>query len=266
LEQAQRIKEVIVSLLLAQEPIHGSDLVAIIHELDCETNSARAERWTLSSNPFVVVDQKNMVQFIHYSMEEFLQSKNIFEAVDRDVLAHLLKLKLQRTEKASQRVSCKAEFPEIPKEQFAQDKATDLDDTTSITSWPSSVFSTTSSRSSQTSVISQLESVTEQYAELFTDHTTGTLIVEILGAVGGLDLSSYFLAYSFNIQGNCGILGSEQVAALTAGQKTSIIAYQIILRSEYLGHGKVVEKLIAAGEQSVKRQILDRFLGLKDAD
>lgn len=266
----QFIEKTIALLLLAEGPLHYEDFQIVLEDLDRKDSSFTSGHWSLSVNPFICVDpQDGQIQFIHFSVREFMMSKNILERVNTDILALSLKQKHQRTRESDKLLWHETEIPEATSEVITQNDIYDSDDATSVASWSSTGFSRASSTSTQSSIFLQLETVTEQYAQLFAEHNeTGPLIIKILGITGRYGFEAFFsellVQYSKNLQA-IAKTGSEQVAALMAGTKTSNIARQTVRICGFLDDSRDLSKpIIKPEERAGKEKILNQFLGLQD--
>jgi hypothetical protein len=260
-KEVQRIEYLLAILIIAQKPVEISEIESVVKTLQGEDLPFDGSKWSLYSTSFVEVDLEDRVQFIHFTVEEFLLSKDILGRIDADAIRLLLS-PLHRP------VQAQLSTPES--EVNLQHDDDDFDDTASRNSWSSRSFSAVSSKSSQSSVFSKLETVTDQYAQLFADHPdTSHLIVKILGAIGrsGFELffSDILIQYSNELQ-VIAKTGSEQVAALMAGKNTRTIAYQTVLISGFLDPTRIVRNSITAEEKAGKERVLNRFLGLRDHD
>lgn len=251
-EENQRLlaESVMALLFLAGQSLPESRVRTILARLPVrnELEIVEWDRETLieSCGGFVMVDYFGEgFCFIHYTVQEFLMDKDIFEGLDRTTM-----------------------LQQLQDIQIASYVDFEIDDTSSSASWSSTPFSEMSSASSQSSISAQLETVTEQYAGLFAGHKDlRPLIFDCLDKFGIAGFEQTFSAllkkFSKHLQ-TIAKAPSQQVAALKAGQRTQDIARQTIILSGYLGNVKMLSKRPIEVEKAGKEAILDRYLQLND--
>ncbi|KAL9121975.1 MAG: hypothetical protein Q9187_001474, partial [Circinaria calcarea] len=218
---------------------------------------------------FVLLEpSKGYLRFIHNSAKEFLATNLHFKEVDLPPLAGNIAERQVSSQEAQKHYD--AHVSRSSSIAFGSVYDNDTEETASRGSWSSSVFSNASSTSSQSSIFSQLETVTDQFARLFATHQDLRLIIlESLNKQGiaGFEhsFSRLLRDYSRELQliakGNA---PSEQVAALMVGQRTRDIARETVIMSGYLDNVKTFSGSSQRDEDPGKVIILDRFLQEKD--
>ena len=220
MNSAERTGKLVISLLL-----HGKSPISTqeIYNMLAPVMRSRSELKAIDDNTiqdncggFVEIDSEKNIRFIHQSARAFLASKPSIQKIP-------LPAQYQSADEHNNH------FLELSSDdEKSITAASDTDETTSRHSWSSHPFSSGDSATSQSSVFSQLETVTAQFARMFAnDQDLRPLILETLKKQGiaGFEntFSSLLSGYSKCLQ-LIAKAPSEQVAALMAGQKTHVIA------------------------------------------
>ena len=152
--------------------------------------------------------------------------------------------------------------------EYSHDAGSDDSDSASVKSWSSSVLSHRSETSSQASILSQLVSVTDQYANLFAHHERSRpVILACLGRLGVTGFEHEFadtlIAYSADLR-RLARTGSQNIAAIMAGQKTRTIARQTLIMSGFLDKHQISTRIVKHAGNPRSDATIDRILGLRD--
>jgi hypothetical protein len=158
-------------------------------------------------------------------------------------------------------------FPQWSSIEYSRDAGNDDSDSASVKSWSSSILSNRSETSPQTSILSQLDSVTDQYANLFAHHERSRpVILACLGRLGVTGFEHEFadalIAYSADLR-RLARTGSQNIAAIMAGQKTRTIARQTLIMSGFLDTHQISTRIVEHAGNSRSDATIDRILGLR---
>jgi hypothetical protein len=152
--------------------------------------------------------------------------------------------------------------------EYTDDASGGDSDSASVKSWSSSVLSNRSDTSSQTSILSQLGSVTDQYANIFAhDDRSRPVILECLGRLGVTGFEHEFadalIAYSTCLR-RLAKTGSQHIAAIMAGQRTRTIARRTLIMSGFLDTHQITTRIVEHAGKPRSDATIDRILRLRD--
>ncbi|KAL9617541.1 MAG: hypothetical protein Q9160_007658 [Pyrenula sp. 1 TL-2023] len=257
------------TLASAREPIalsalsHTSFLKSVF---DLEEDTNQEEKIQESCRGLVTVNNF-VIQLVHPTVKELLLEKDTMRRLigveakdDYEQLSNVMKqLGVEQSFSSKKKLSSQA---------FVGDKSNLSSDSESLRSWSSSIFSDISDTSSQTSIMSQLKSVTHQYAHLFASNEESLpLILECLEKLGVTGFEHEFaellVAYSSDLR-RLASTGSQQVAAIMAGQKTFTIARQTVIMSGFLDTHQIESRIVKQVGTPGNDATVDRILGLHD--
>lgn len=259
----QSIGKIAISILLHSD--RSVDTTVICGMLDAVLHSQDSPKEMALNTEIVVVEcggfveaepSRRYLRFIHQTAREFLKSKTLFQGVTLPAWP-------QSTVEHDHQ-----SFEPINYDDVRSSLASDTDETASRVSWSSNPFSSASSMSSQSSIFSQLETVTDQFARMFAaDENLRSIILESLDKQGlaGFEqvFSNLLRGYSKGLQ-LIAKAPSEQVAALMAGQQTRVIARETVVRLGYLDNVKLFPWNSKDDETPGKAAVLDHYLQDKD--
>ncbi|GAB1206311.1 hypothetical protein APSETT445_004996 [Aspergillus pseudonomiae] len=260
--------KIAISLVsLSPQPLNKFQIQQMVNEVRLGTNNLPSEGWHFEENGFITSIASDTVQLVHNSVRDWLKSNGVLSETYAKVLTHMLRTNLQITPKVE--VSDKPADSEETQEYIPS--MADLDETSSVVTYPSSVFTThieVSSQTSITSILSQLETVVQQFSRLFINHQAANpLIHEFLEKRGqdGFEASfaSLLCDYSRGLK-DMASSGAQQVAAIMVGEKANEIARQVVLMSDYLESSKVFTDMGPKEEQEGRAEMLNRFLHQMD--
>lgn len=212
---------------------------------------------------FVFIEPSgSRLRFIHQTAKDFLVASTHFKDVDISTWAENIPDR--------QALSQEAQFSPSSSKVFVPVHDSDAEETTSRDSWSSDVFSNASSTSSQSSLFSQLETVTDQFAKLFATHEDlRPIILESLDKQGIAGFEHFFSKLLREYSRELQLIAkrgapSEQVAALMVGQRTRVIARETMIMSGYLDNVEYFPQKSQRDENPGKIAVLNRFLQEKD--
>ena len=269
LDEANQIAVSLVAL--SPRSLTTTQLQNLVKEVRLDADILEGETWTFETNGFLVGTASNEVRLVHFTAQEWLKLNETLSETNVLVLTHALQTNLDAS--SSSKVGVTEELAESEgigtKEEVTF--LENLDETSSVTSYSSSIFSKDSEVSSQTSafsVLSQLETVVEQFSRLFINHQAAKPVIQEFLESRGQDgfemvLSSLLRDYSRDLK-VIATSGAQQVAAIMAGDKADAVAHQVVLMSEYLEPSKIVTHMASKEEQESKKLMLDRFLRERD--
>lgn len=263
--QKQRTKTAL-AVLMYRSPLPVSfvnEIILQLHEDIQQTGeddlaTHTAQDWL--NTRFMQTNDGN-VGLIHATVREYLNRNESSLGLSVAQLNRLPELLLQH----------EINFPErndeaAPKQHIGIQPIVDSEDNESVVSFTSSILSTITSNSSQTSIFSQLETVSEQFARLFTGNPqANSLILRLLDTSGIAGFEQFFaellIQYSNDLQAIAST-GAEKVASVMAGERTHLISRQIIEMSGYLE--KAVSKSPSVFDQPKTEAWLDQYLAQQD--
>lgn len=260
LDEATKIAVSLVAL--SPRLLTKTQLQNHVDDVALDADILEGETWTFETNGFLVTTASNEVRMVHFTAQEWVKARALTEVLQINLDARSSS-KVGVTEKlaGSQGIGTKEEVALLE----------NLDETSSVTSYSSSIFSKDSEMSSQTSissVLSQLETVVEQFSRLFINHQAAKTVIQAFLENKGQDgfegvFSSLLRDYSCDLK-VIATSGAQQVAAIMAGDKADAIAHQVVLMSEYLEPSKVITHMTSKQEQEGRKLMLDRFLRQRD--
>jgi hypothetical protein len=255
---------------LHPRPLTITELENLVNRLLLTEDTSESETWTFEPNGFLSQSDDNEVRLVHFTVQQWLKSNETLSAANvraliQDPQANLSYSKLT--------VGVREELPESLELVFDEDTAPldSFDEISSVSSYSSSILSQGSSSGSQTSyssILSQLETVAEQYAGLFINHEVAKrLILELLESSGQDGFEDFFSSLLRDYSNDLKVIatsGAQQVAAIMAGDKADVVAHKVVLTSGYLEPSKILTPMTSKAEQEGKSLLLDRFLGQRD--
>lgn len=250
---------------LSARPLTVRELESLMNEISTAQEIAEYGSWTFVPNAFIpTVYGDGNVRLLHFSVVDYVKSTGLLSDAQISALTQLLE-SMEKLELREQT----AELPEATDlTESDEDNTERLSQKSSLYSFSPSVFTDRTSPESHTSVssiLSQLETVTDQYAKLFINNgIMKPLVLELLdrnGQSGFEQLFSKLLhGYSKALK-SIATSATQQVAAIMVGDRAATIARQLVTISGYLDTSKVPPRSTSEAEREGKLLLLERFLG-----
>lgn len=156
---------------LSTRPLTVRELESLVNQISTTEEISEYGSWTFVSNAFIPrVRGDGNVQLLHFSIIDYVKSAGLLSKVQISAHAQLLESTEKLEPQALSKRTAGSPGAAKPMANDEDDDAEGLSEKSSLYSYSTSVFTERSSPVSQTSVssiLSQLETVTNQYAKLF---------------------------------------------------------------------------------------------------
>jgi hypothetical protein len=262
--------QVIGHLLKSATPLSLSTVQAILvaNGGDAEESGSDPSTIIETCAGFVTLDTVNhRLCLIHASVREYLINLPVWTLVSDS-------LEIDISQYPSNDKSTGVVESKFAKQTDSGRDARDLahlledEDVNSEISYSDSVFSQISRQTSQSSVFSQLETVTDQFARLYSSNEAiQETIVAALSAIGAAGFETIFAAelktFSNDLQ-SLAKAPSQKIAAIMAGQRTRLIAKGTLREFEILENGDSAFFKLSTDERGGKAYLLDQYLKHRD--
>ncbi|MCJ1434903.1 hypothetical protein MMC27_004273 [Xylographa pallens] len=267
-EQFDLARQVFQALLFAKVPISvdnlmGTDRTILVDLEDIDVYRSKIDTIVARCGGFIRIEPStNIVQFTHQTAREFLlTSDNLKRLADSETQNDM-------NEPAAHDSELLISLRHKPLIENTEDGGSIDLDSASVKSWSSSILSEVSDTSSQTSIMSQMRSVCDQYADIFAhnDRCRPVILacIERLGVTGFEHLFADALkTYSADLQSHAKT-GSQQIAAIMAGQRTQVTARQTLVMSGFLETHQINTRIVEHADKPRSDAFVDRILGLRN--